>query len=119
MTGLLHGLHELLADPAFEGFMLVVIVLAEIHAIVKDRQHLAVARKTYDLYKTYFDVTEKRKAESREKAAATRAAKKHVATLESVSDTVEPPPTPPEGEVPPPMTMPEDEHEEPHPTEIP
>jgi len=121
MTALLHGMHELLADPASEGFMLVVIVLAEFHAICADRQHLAVAKKTYALYQTYFEVTEKRKAEAREKAAATRAAKKHAASPESATETApeaaEPPPTPPEGEVPPPMAMPEDEPE-PHSADI-
>ena len=109
MTGLLHGMRGILADPAFEGSLLVVIVLAEFHAIYADRVHLAVAKKTYELYRTYFDVTEKRKADAREKAAATRAAKKHTPAPEPVPEPAEPPPTPPEGEVPPPMAMPEDE----------
>ncbi len=95
--------YALMSDPAFEGFLLLVIVGAEAHAVLVDRKHLAVARQTLELYRTYFEVTEKRKAEAREKAAATRAAKK------AAEAPVETPPVPAEGVVPPPMSLPDNE----------
>lgn len=107
---ILHVIHAILSDPASTGcleLLLIPIVVYEVLAHRADRKHLAVAKQTYELYKTYFETTEKRKAEAREKAAATRAAKK--AAAEPV-----PLPTPPDGEVPPPMSLPDDESEESH-----
>ena len=105
MLPFFHGVHEILADPAFDTFLLLLIVLAEVHAVHQDRLHTKIAKQTYELYRTYFEVTEKRKADAREKAAATRAAKKA-----AVQEPPAPPvPVPAEGEVPPPMSIPDED----------
>jgi hypothetical protein len=93
---ILHWLHEFLADPAVDTSLLILIVFAEVHAVIHSNIQTNLARKTYELYKTYFEVTEKRKAEAREKAAATRAAKKQAAL-----PAPDPPPPVIEDEIPP------------------
>ena len=106
-------IHAFLSDPAFDAVLLLIIIGAEIHAVRHDRLQTGVAKKTYELYRTYFDVTEKRKADWREAQRKSRAAKKERAAAEVTVDT--PPetdqPVPPEGEVPPPMAMPEEDGE--------
>lgn len=112
MLSTLHDVHELLSDPAWTGaleLLLIVIVGFEIKAARADRKHIAIAKQTYELYKTYFEVTEKRKAEAREKAAATRAAKKNPQPAPVPEPEPQPPTLP--GEVPPLIAMPEEEAE--------
>lgn len=119
MLPLWHLLIRLLSHPAFDCFLLLIIVASEGHAIYHDRQQTneakeqtSLANKTYELYRVYFETTEKRKAETREKAAATRAAKKQAAAADAAD--IEEPAVLPEriaDEVPPPMTLPEDEEE--------
>jgi hypothetical protein len=113
--------HAVAADPAFDSSLLVLIIAAEIHAVYHNRTQTNEARKqtalaedTFRLYKDYFEVTEKRKAETREKAAATRAAKKAAVETEPIVEPVPetPLPKPTNGKAPPPMAMPESEEEE-------
>jgi hypothetical protein len=112
-----HWIYKLFSDPAtaaiVDSILLLVIIGYEVVARQHDRTELLetkkqtdIAKQTYELYKAYFEVTEKRKAEARDKAAATRAAKKAAAPQTDESDP--PLPTPPEGEVPPPMTADEE-----------
>jgi hypothetical protein len=124
------AIRDLLADPAtaacVETLLLLIIILFEAYAIFLDhlqvreaRKQTGLAKQTYELYLNYFEVTEKRKAEAREKAAATRAAKRaahetHTLAPEpEVSPPSLPAPEPPDGTAPPPMTLPDDE-DEPH-----
>jgi hypothetical protein len=133
-----HRIHALLVDPAFDAAALLAIIGAEIHAIFHNRiqsreakeqtreakKQTSIANKTYELYRTYFDVTEKRKADAREAQRKSRAAKKERAAVESGPPTDEElsvvqgivneaeQPTPPEGEVPPPMALPDEEESE-------
>lgn len=113
-----NSIQTMLSSTVFENICLLLIIGAEIHAIYHNHQQTMEARKqttladdTYKLYHNYFEVTEKRKADAREKAAATRAAKKERAANPdppAESEIVEPP-MPPNGKVPPPMTLPDDD----------
>ena len=117
-------IYALLANSAFDSSCLLVIILAEIHAIYHDRIQTQEAKKqttlaadTYSLYKTYFETTEKRKADWREAQRKSRAAKKERAQAVPEPE-VETPETPPEEPVPPPtngkvppLALPEEDEE--------
>jgi len=131
MVPILHAIRDLLADPALaacvETLLLLVIIMFEAYAIFLDhlqvreaRKQTGLAKQTYELYRNYFEVTEKRKAEAREKAAATRAAKRAaahetvpVAPEPELSPPSFPAPEPPDGSAVPPMALPDDD-DEPH-----
>ena len=120
-----HFLRPILADPVFDAVCFMVIILAEVHAVWHNRiqtkeakKQTALADDTYKLYKTYFEVTEKRKADWREAQRRSRAAKKerlHPAP-EPEPEVVEPPeepvPPPTNGHVPP-LVLPEEEEQPP------
>lgn len=114
-----------LANPALDTSCLLVIILAEIHAIYHDRiqtqeakKQTALAADTYSLYRNYFETTEKRKADWREAQRKSRALKKERAQaapeLEVEAPPEEPVPPPTNGKVPP-LALPEEDEE----TEVP
>lgn len=83
MLPLWHLIYAALADPAFDATCLLIIIIAEIHAVYHDRIQTQEAKKqtilaadTYALYKNYFETTEKRKADWREAQRKSRALKK-------------------------------------------
>lgn len=83
-----HHIYALAADPAWDSTLLLLIILAEIHAIYHDRiqteaarSQVQIAHQTYELYKQYFETTEKRKADWREAQRRSRAAKKEKVLL--------------------------------------
>jgi hypothetical protein len=114
-----HHIYAIAADPAWDSTLLFLIILAEIHAIYHDRIQTAAARsqvqiahQTYELYKQYFETTEKRKADWREAQRRSRAAKKERLAApepEPVPEIPpeEPVPPPTDGQVPP-LVLPEE-----------
>src|SRR5271157_444917 len=119
LSDLWHVIRPILADPVFDAVCFLLIILAEVHTVWHNRiqtneskRQTALADKTYELYKTYFETTEKRKADWREAQRRSRAARK-----EKANPTPEPEPeAPPEEPVPqptnghvPPLVLPEED----------
>ncbi len=96
----------LLGDPKLDSLLLLIITVAELFVLWIEwsarktiRASHQVEKATYELYKTYFEVTEKRKADARDKAAATRAAKRTALASGTIPPLVmeeEEPTSPPE-----------------------
>src|SRR5208282_3270903 len=116
-----HHVYAVLANPVFDAICFLIIIGAEIHAMrhnhiqtVEAKKQTTLADDTYNLFKEYFETTEKRKADWREAQRKSRAAKKERAAatepeVESAPEEPVPPP-PPNGKVPP-LPLPEEDEE--------
>jgi|SRR5271157_6092205 len=118
-----HFIYKVASDPAFDATLLLLIIVSEIHAVYHDRiqtneakKQTAIAEDTYNLYKQYFETTEKRKADWREAQRKSRAAKRErlhaTPEPEIEAPPEEPIPPPTNGHVPPLVLPEEEEHEE-------
>jgi hypothetical protein len=91
----------ILGNPVFDGSLLLVLVIFEVFLLLIEwdvrrtaKASHEIEKKTYEMYKSWIETTENRKAEAREKAAATRARKREALQLPQI-----------EGETPPPMAL--------------